>query len=187
MANESEEQEKQEEVWRNSAQACCGEEVEEDEAGGSSCCSSPGTSSDTQPRGTGGVEAAGCGVSAQGQGENQEGESGIIRITPHAVSMIKSVIESEGLPADVKLRIKVVGGGCAGFSYDMGFEEENENSGIPDIKMNIDGVNVVIDSLSSMYLRGTEIDYVDTLMGTGFKFNNDLNSHCGCGNSFSPG
>lgn len=93
----------------------------------------------------------------------------------------------------------MLGGGCAGFQYDMTFDEKQveengqermvpagpDDPALPfDRKLDLHGVCVVVDEMSLMYLRGTEIDYVDSLQGTGFKFNNPLATQCGCGMSF---
>ena len=97
--------------------------------------------------------------------------------------------------------MKVVGGGCAGFQYDMAFDEKtieengeekkvpalsNDPLGATDVKLEFDGVVIVVDQMSLMYMHGTEIDYVDELYGAGFKFNNpNTTTTCGCGSSFS--
>jgi len=85
-----------------------------------------------------------------------------------------------------KLRVKVVGGGCAGFAYDLSFDTEVEDEvSATDLLVVLHEVSFVVDQMSLMYLRGTEIDYVDTLQGAGFKFNNpNVTSTCGCGQSF---
>ncbi len=81
------------------------------------------------------------------------------------------------------LRVSVSGGGCSGFSY--GFElaaEANED----DLVLERDGINVYIDSISLMYMEGSEIDFVDDLIGQSFQINNpNATAACGCGTSFS--
>ena len=130
---------------------------------------------------------------------SEEGAGGPLKITQLAIEKIKEITAEEGL-ADSRLRVKVVGGGCAGFSYDMVFdekiiEENGEKKTVPalsgdqlgpgDRKLVIDGVTIVIDEMSLMYIYGTEIDYVNALQGTGFKFNNpNVKNTCGCGSSF---
>ena len=75
------------------------------------------------------------------------------------------------------------GGGCSGFSYSMSFEA---NPGMLDKTYNSDGFKVFVDQASLLYLDGVEVDFVDTLEGSGFKFNNpQVKSTCGCGSSFS--
>jgi iron-sulfur cluster assembly accessory protein len=82
------------------------------------------------------------------------------------------------------LRVAVVGGGCSGFSYHMAFENQvNQNS---DNVYEFDGLKVLVDQMSEMYLDGVQIDYIETVEGSGFKFNNpNVKSTCGCGSSFS--
>ena len=80
--------------------------------------------------------------------------------------------------------VAVVGGGCSGFSYKMAFENQvNEAS---DNVYEFDGLKVLVDQMSEMYLDGISIDYIETLEGAGFKFNNpNVKSTCGCGSSFT--
>ena len=82
------------------------------------------------------------------------------------------------------LRVRVIGGGCSGFSYDLFFDDET-NEDI-DEKFMTEDIPVFIDMMSYTYLEGTIIDYVEGLYGAGFKFNNPVaKSTCGCGSSFS--
>ena len=105
----------------------------------------------------------------------------MITITDKAATKVKEISSSEGLEGQ-GLRLRVVGGGCAGFSYDLYFDEIAE----VDRQIELNGVKVVVDEMSLMYLVGTEIDYVVGLQGAGFKFNNpNVKSTCGCGSSFS--
>lgn len=105
-----------------------------------------------------------------------------ILLTPPAVEAVKNAIAAEGKPGD-GLRISVRGGGCSGYQYEMDFETEER---MGDIVMEFGGVNVYLDSVSSGYLKGTVVDYVSGLQGTGFKFNNPTAKRtCGCGSSFS--
>jgi iron-sulfur cluster insertion protein len=104
-----------------------------------------------------------------------------VSITPTAASKVLEIRKEESIEADMGLRLRVVGGGCAGFSYDLYFDNGTEM----DVEFNIHGVQVFVDQMSLMYLDGTEIDYVEGLMGAGFKFNNpNVKSTCGCGSSF---
>ena len=81
------------------------------------------------------------------------------------------------------LRLMVVGGGCSGFTYKMGFDE---NIAEQDKIMDIDGIKLVIDEKSGLYLDAVEVDFQDNLMGKGFVFNNpNASGTCGCGSSFS--
>jgi len=106
----------------------------------------------------------------------------MIQMTPVAVGKVKEILETQE-PKPAGLRIAVVGGGCSGFSYSMAFEN---NPGLLDKTYNIDGLKVFIDQASLLYLDGAEIDYVETLEGSGFKFSNpNVKSTCGCGSSFT--
>lgn len=106
----------------------------------------------------------------------------MIRITDIAASKVNEIRDAEGIEGDMSLRLRVVGGGCAGFSYDLYFDTKTEL----DKQFDCNGVRVVVDQMSLMYLMGTEIDYVESLQGAGFKFNNpNVKSTCGCGSSFS--
>ena len=106
----------------------------------------------------------------------------MIQLTPTAVSKVQEILTAQE-PQPAGLRIAVVGGGCSGFSYSMAFES---NPGMLDKTYNFDGLKVFIDQASLLYLDGAEVDYVETLEGSGFKFNNpNTKSTCGCGSSFS--
>ena len=110
------------------------------------------------------------------------GPESMVRITPVAASKVNEIRDAEAIEANTALRLRVVGGGCAGFSYDLYFDEPAE----VDRQVEIEGVKVVVDEMSLMYLVGTEIDYVEGLQGAGFKFNNpNVKTTCGCGSSFS--
>ncbi len=105
-----------------------------------------------------------------------------LQLTETAITKVKEIIAQQD-PHPVGLRIGVVGGGCSGFSYQMQFEEKTTPM---DKVMEFDGVKVFVDQMSLMYLDGTEVDYVESLEGAGFKFGNpNVKSTCGCGSSFS--
>lgn len=107
----------------------------------------------------------------------------MITITDAAVRALKRVIEEEKLPQDTCLRVRVKGGGCSGFSYDMNFEPA-ANEG--DRTVERDGVRLLVDARSELYLAGTEMDYQSGLSGQGFVFRNpQATGSCGCGKSFS--
>jgi iron-sulfur cluster insertion protein len=109
------------------------------------------------------------------------GPESLVRITPVAAAKVNEIRDAEGIETTMALRLRVVGGGCAGFSYDLYFDEPVE----VDRQVEIEGVKVVVDEMSLMYLVGTEIDYVEGLQGAGFKFNNpNVKTTCGCGSSF---
>src|SRR5215510_13610463 len=109
------------------------------------------------------------------------GPESMVQITAIAAAKVNEIRDAEGIEATMALRLRVVGGGCAGFSYDLYFDEPVE----VDRQVDIEGVKVVVDEMSLMYLVGTEIDYVEGLQGAGFKFNNpNVKTTCGCGSSF---
>ena len=105
----------------------------------------------------------------------------MVQLTEKAVGKVKEIMVARTrLPAG--LRIAVVGGGCSGFSYSMAFENQPN---MLDKTYNYDGLKVFVDQASLLYLDGAEVDYVETLEGSGFKFNNpQVKSTCGCGSSF---
>ena len=106
----------------------------------------------------------------------------MVSLTPIAASKVKEIMAQQN-PAPEALRVAVVGGGCSGFSYHMAFENQVNGS---DNVYEFDGLKVLVDQMSEMYLEGVEVDYVETLEGAGFKFNNpNVKSTCGCGSSFS--
>src|SRR5271168_1779727 len=110
-------------------------------------------------------------------------EREMLQLTPMAVTKVKEIL-SQQAPSPAGLRVAVVGAGCSGFSYHMAFENQiNEGS---DNVYEFEGLKVLVDQMSEMYLEGVSIDYLETLEGSGFKFNNpNVKSTCGCGSSFS--
>ena len=105
-----------------------------------------------------------------------------LELTPTAVSKVKEILTQQS-PEPKGLRVAVVGGGCSGFSYQMNFE--NDSNGIDKV-FDFEGLKVFVDQASLMYLKGTRIDYIETLEGSGFKFENpNVKTTCGCGSSFS--
>ena len=112
--------------------------------------------------------------------ETPSGEG--LSVTSKAAEWIRQLRNRESLGAHL-LRISIVGGGCSGMSYRMGFVE---TEGEHDQVFEKDGVKVVVDPKSLLYLQGTTIDFADGLNGTGFTFNNpNAKRTCGCGSSFS--
>ncbi|MDR1849469.1 MAG: iron-sulfur cluster insertion protein ErpA [Zoogloeaceae bacterium] len=105
-----------------------------------------------------------------------------IIFTDNAVSKVRELIAEEGNP-ELKLRVFVTGGGCAGFQYGFAFEETvNED----DAHFEKDGVTLLIDQMSYQYLVGAEIDYTEGLRGSQFVIHNpNATSTCGCGSSFA--
>ena len=106
-----------------------------------------------------------------------------IMLTKKAEDKVKEILAEQPEPY-AGLRIQVVGGGCSGFSYRMGFDKAyNDQS---DAIFEFDGLKVFIDKQSLLYMEGAEVDYIDGLHGAGFKFNNpNSTGSCGCGSSFS--
>ena len=105
----------------------------------------------------------------------------MVQMTEKAISKVREIMSSKE-PSPAGLRISVVGGGCSGFSYLMAFENRPK---MLDKTYNYDGLKVYVDQASLLYLDGAEVDYVETLEGAGFKFNNpQVKSTCGCGSSF---
>ena len=106
----------------------------------------------------------------------------MITITEQAAGKVREIADAESLGGQ-GLRLRVVGGGCAGFTYDLYFEDK---VGEMDEQFESHGVKLYVDPMSYQYLEGTEIDYVEGLHGAGFKFNNPQSKgSCGCGSSFS--
>ncbi len=105
----------------------------------------------------------------------------MIQVTPKAIEKVKEILNQQE-PKPAGLRMAVVGGGCSGFSYSMQFD----NGTGQDKTYEFEGLKVFVDPMSLMYLDGVEVDYLETLEGSGFKFNNPNVKHtCGCGSSFS--
>jgi iron-sulfur cluster assembly accessory protein len=111
-----------------------------------------------------------------------EAEPVLVALSDKAAEKITEIRAEENIEDSYALRLKVQGGGCSGFSYDLYFDQSGEMDRSFDIK----GVKLICDQMSLMYLVGTEIDYVEGLHGAGFKFlNPNVKSTCGCGSSFS--
>ena len=108
-----------------------------------------------------------------------------IMLTEKAAEAIKKIVSEQGLPADeTRLRVGVKGGGCSGFSYMLDLTEEPR--GEMDEELDSQGLKILVDMKSLLYLGGTEIDYKDDVMASGFVFKNpNATSSCGCGSSFS--
>ena len=104
----------------------------------------------------------------------------MLTITEIADQKLKELIAKQG--DEVGLRLAVVGGGCSGFQYDMGFDQPRDSD---EIQETAAGVRVIIDPLSYRYLDGVTVDFVESLQGAGFTFDNPNASRtCGCGKSF---
>ena len=105
----------------------------------------------------------------------------IVAVTPAAQSVIRTLLEQRNIPG-YALRVFVSGGGCSGLQYGMAFEQAPRDF---DSVVDYGDIKLVIDPTSLMYLQGASIDYVDSLMGGGFRIDNpNAVSSCGCGHSF---
>ena len=106
----------------------------------------------------------------------------MIQLTDTASTKVREIMSQQN-PAPTALRVAVVGGGCSGFSYHMAFDNAENPS---DNVYEFEGLKVLVDQMSEMYLDGVQIDYIESIEGAGFKFNNpNVKSTCGCGSSFS--
>jgi len=106
-----------------------------------------------------------------------------VALSETAVKQVKSLKQAQNLPETVFLRMGVKGGGCSGLTYALEFDSE---MGPHDKEFEIDGVKVVVDRKSYLYLNGTTLDYVTQGLTGGFTFvNPQAKSSCGCGTSFS--
>jgi iron-sulfur cluster assembly protein len=105
-----------------------------------------------------------------------------VTVTDAAAQEVKNVLADQGEP-DAMLRVYVAGGGCSGLQYGMALETEQMEG---DQVFSVNGVRIVIDQQSFPYLDGCHVDYVEGLMGAGFKIDNpNATASCGCGSSFS--
>jgi len=102
-------------------------------------------------------------------------------VSPTAAKRIAFLASKEAKP--VMMRVAVLGGGCSGFQYNFSFEEQKNDD---DLVIERDGAAVVVDSTSLEFLKGSELDYVEEMVGSAFQVKNpNATSSCGCGNSFS--
>ena len=111
-------------------------------------------------------------------------EQAVVSLTPDALTQLKTLLEKESNPG-LALRVFVSGGGCSGMQYGMAFDDQRRAD---DVILDHDGVRILVDDFSVGYIRGSEIDYVDSLMGAGFTVHNPNAVHsCSCGHSFDTG
>lgn len=104
-----------------------------------------------------------------------------ITVTERAAERINEIIAGEATPK--ALRVSVLGGGCSGFQYEFALDDKKQDD---DVEIVRNGAIVRVDSVSMLYMLGSEVDYVDDLIGASFKINNPLaTAACGCGTSFS--
>ena len=106
-----------------------------------------------------------------------------ITVTTNAVTEVQKFMEEQGAASTAGLRVAVLPGGCSGFQYGLNIEDEQQDD---DEILDVNGLRVFVDPFSSQYLEGVEIDYVTTMMGSGFTFKNpNATGGCGCGSSFT--
>ncbi|MGE0105204.1 MAG: HesB/IscA family protein [Blastocatellales bacterium] len=107
----------------------------------------------------------------------------VLTITESAAIEVKKFLENENVGNDGGLRVRVVPGGCSGFQYAMNIEEAPQAT---DEVVETGGLKVFVDMFSAQYLDNVQIDYVNSVMGSGFTFNNpNASGGCGCGSSFT--
>jgi len=105
----------------------------------------------------------------------------LISLTPVAATKVRELLAEEG-DETLVLRVAIQGGGCSGFQYGLGFDTVAEG----DLSLEIEGVQVVVDPFSAPYLRGTTIDFLNSIQESGFKIDNpNATASCGCGHSFT--
>ena len=106
----------------------------------------------------------------------------MIELNESAVTKLKQLFEEEDNP-DLKLRVFVQGGGCSGMQYGFTFDEEQNED---DFDVRVNGVTLLVDSMSAQYLQGAKIKYTEDAMGASFSIDNpQAQTTCGCGSSFS--
>ncbi len=106
-----------------------------------------------------------------------------VTLSERALAQVKRLLAKDGRP-EAFLRLGVKGGGCSGLEYVMKIDTVSKPI---DLAQEVDGVRVVCDAKSAVYLRGSQFDYTGNLIGGGFKFENpNAGRSCGCGTSFSP-
>jgi len=107
----------------------------------------------------------------------------MVTITSSATEKVKDFIQEQGVEGHAGLRVAVLPGGCSGFQYGLNVEDGPEAD---DEVLDVNGVKVFVDAFSAQYLEGVEIDYVTSVMGQGFTFQNPgASGGCGCGSSFT--
>jgi len=109
-----------------------------------------------------------------------------ISVSDRAAKRIAEIREEQQVESDAPLRVGVVGGGCSGLTYDLDFDKTDNSSDDNDQVFESQGIKIVVDMKSFLYLAGTELDYSDGLEGEGFHFQNPNASRtCSCGESFA--
>jgi iron-sulfur cluster assembly protein len=112
--------------------------------------------------------------------EIKERTEELVTLTPAAAAKIRNLLAEE--PDVSVLRVAIEGGGCSGFQYGLGFDRGAQEG---DHELECEGVRVVVDPFSAPYLRGSTVDYLETIQESGFKIDNpNAVASCGCGHSF---
>jgi iron-sulfur cluster assembly protein len=107
----------------------------------------------------------------------------LITLTPLAAEKVKELLAEEPDGESLVLRVAIQGGGCSGFQYGLGFDSGAAEG---DLELELEGVPVVVDPFSAPYLKGTTIDFLNTIQESGFKIDNpNAAASCGCGHSFT--
>ncbi len=107
----------------------------------------------------------------------------MIEVTTAAAAQIRNLLSEDGKLETHGLRMKVIGGGCSGLQYQLSFDDQVRDI---DAEIEIEGVKVIVDEKSALYLVGSVLDFVDTLQESGFKIENpNASNTCGCGQSFA--
>jgi iron-sulfur cluster assembly protein len=114
--------------------------------------------------------------------ERTETDTELLSLTEAAAVKVKQLMAEEPEGEATVLRVAIQGGGCSGFQYGLGFDRGSQEG---DLELELHGVPVVVDPFSAPYLKGAEIDYVDSIQAAGFAISNpNASSSCGCGHSF---
>ena len=114
--------------------------------------------------------------------ERTETDTELLSLTAAAAEKVKQLMAEEPEGEAAVLRVAIQGGGCSGFQYGLGFDRGSQEG---DLELQLHGVPVVVDPFSAPYLKGAEIDYVDSIQAAGFAISNpNASSSCGCGHSF---
>ncbi len=114
--------------------------------------------------------------------ERTDTDTELLSLTEAAAVKVKQLMAEEPEGEAAVLRVAIQGGGCSGFQYGLGFDRGSQEG---DLELELHGVPVVVDPFSAPYLKGAEIDYVDSIQAAGFAISNpNASSSCGCGHSF---
>ena len=105
----------------------------------------------------------------------------MVTLTDIAAEKVKGFLSTQESEGEIGLRVGVRGGGCSGFQYALALDERKDE----DLVFDYDGIRLIVDPASMRYVDGSEVDYTESLMGSGFEVNNpNVTASCGCGSSF---